>query len=308
MNQEAAMRNQSVALPILGAMLMAIIAAAPALQSTARGQEIDPSELRFDYNLQPRQPLQIYAVGPREEPFLLERAGGIREVVHSKYKRRYERWRKEFLSTETGRRQWEMYAQRSGFILTVTVSAENPFGAETGKYKWNHSGVLTAATIRLGCKIDEGYPSPLPYPVTSSLKIELPYQRSREILAATKIAHEFGHVSQMLSEDSVVIMQNQLIDTYRNIFLTNGHNNLDPRLIELAKKMGGTAEQIYADREYWSEVNAMRYLLERISTKSFQCALIKRIRESIDLYGKNYEERFAQVAAAKASVSGCRWR
>jgi hypothetical protein len=277
------------------------------LPTISRGQDLNLSELSRDFNPHSKQQLQTADTARLEAPYLLAPHNSIREVIPKKYQQRYQRWKNEFLATAMGRRQWQMFQRNPDFTLTVTVSPDSPHGAKTGKFKWNDSGELVAATIALGAKIDEGYPSRAPYPVTESLAIELPYSTRGELLAATKIAHEFGHLNQVVSDGARFQLQNQLIHDYQKILLTNGHNVLDPMLSEWAERMGGTAAQISEDREYWSEVNALLYLLERRSKKSLQCALIKRIRDSIELYGKRYEKRFAQISESKASISGCRW-
>jgi len=76
--------------------------------------------------------------------------GGIKEVIPAKYATRYLAWKKDFLSTEAGREQWDIYAKNQEFTLTITVSRENAEGAATGKYRWDPSGKLVAATITLG--------------------------------------------------------------------------------------------------------------------------------------------------------------
>src|ERR1700738_1417859 len=97
-------------------------------------------------------------------------SGGIREAIDSKYKERYEEWKTEFLSTDIGRAQWDMYAHHPRLVITITVAANNPQGAATGKYKWNDSGELVAATITLGAQVDQGYPSSVYYPVMNALE------------------------------------------------------------------------------------------------------------------------------------------
>src|SRR4051812_39101806 len=84
--------------------------------------------------------------------------GGIKEVIPDKYKERYEQWKKEFLASETGLAQWQKYEQNADFTLTITVIKDDRNGAGSGKYKWDDSGKLVAATITLGNRIDEGYP------------------------------------------------------------------------------------------------------------------------------------------------------
>src|SRR5689334_21439143 len=79
-------------------------------------------------------------------------AGGpsLREVIPPKYQRRYEEWKAEFLATDIGKAQWEMYASHPRLVLTITIGGKNAEGAGTGGYKWNDKGELIAATIVLG--------------------------------------------------------------------------------------------------------------------------------------------------------------
>src|SRR4030095_5293010 len=59
-------------------------------------------------------------------------SGGLREVIEGRYKSRYQVWKNEFLSTDIGRAQWEMYAHHPRLVLTITVADSNPNGAATG--------------------------------------------------------------------------------------------------------------------------------------------------------------------------------
>lgn len=235
---------------------------------------------------------------------------GIREVIGDKHKKRYQEWKTEFLSTRAGRAEWEAYERSDQFLLTITISEDNARGGGTGKYKWNESGELIAATITLGGKIYEGYPSPVYYPVMNSLSPGHSLNAvSGSMLAATKIAHEFGHVKRMARTNPAVYrLQTQLIPMYNSILLSNGRNTRDPRLIELAEKMGGTPVEIWEDREYWGEVGAMLFLRDLTTKQNNQCALFNRIREFVELYAKPYRERFAEVADAKSAFYACSWQ
>jgi hypothetical protein len=235
-----------------------------------------------------------------------DQGGGIKEEIPDKYRARYEAWKNEFVSTETGRRQWEMYAHNKGFTLTINIAADNHHGATTGKYKWSDAGELIGATITLGSQIDEGYPDPVYYPVMNSLAWRgVSDISSGRLLAATKIAHEFGHVNRAASMDGTLYrLQNQLMPIYKRIFLSNGHNTQDPRLLKLARQMGGTSVEIWEDREYWGEANAMLYLRDRISEKSFRCVLFSRIRRTVEFYAEPYAERFKQIAQSEPSLCG----
>jgi YD repeat-containing protein len=237
------------------------------------------------------------------------RAGGIKEEIPAKYTARYSHWKTEFLSTEAGRNQWASYQNNPHFTLTIAMSRENAEGATTGKYKWNDAGQLIAATITLGVRLDAGYPNPIYFPVMNSL---VPTESSNRIdgttLAATKIAHEFGHVNRTIKVDPVLYqLQSQIIPQYNKIFLSNGRNERDPRLLEMAEEIGGTPVQIWEDREYWGEANAMVYLRDRFTEDSIRCSIFSKIRHSVDLYAKNYEPRFLEIARATPSRKICGW-
>src|SRR5260370_39884834 len=123
-----------------------------------------------------------------------------------------------------------MYAQHPRLVLTITVAGNGKKGAGSGKYKWNDTGELVAATIMLGDRLDEGYPSAVYYPVMNALE---PFESRKliggSVLAATKIAHEFGHVMKMSSTpETLYHLQVQLVPVYNKIFLGNGYNVNDP--------------------------------------------------------------------------------
>ena len=238
-----------------------------------------------------------------------ELTGGIREEIPAKYVTRYQDWKNEFLSTEAGRTQWNYYQNNPHFTLNIVVARDNAEGATTGKYKWNEAGQLVSATITLGVRLDEGYPNPIYFPVMNSL---VPNDSSARVsgntLAATKLAHEFGHVNRTGKVDSTVYqLQTQLIPQYNKIFLSNGRDPNDPRLLELSQKIGGTPVQIWEDREYWGEANAMMYLRDRVTEDSLRCTLFNKIKHSVDLYAKDYEPRFIEIAKATPSRKTCGW-
>jgi YD repeat-containing protein len=236
--------------------------------------------------------------------------GGIKEEIPAKYLARYQQWKDEFLSTEAGRTQWNSYQNNPNFTLHITIVKDNAEGATTGKYKWNDAGQLVAATITLGMRLDEGYPNPIYFPVMNSLvPTESASRIGGDTLAATKIAHEFGHVNRTIKADGTVYqLQTQLIPQYNKIFLSNGRNPNDPKLVELANKIGGTPVQIWEDREYWGEVNAMMYLRDRVTDDGLRCTLFSKIRHSVDLYAKDYEKRFLDIAKTSPSRKICGWQ
>jgi hypothetical protein len=238
----------------------------------------------------------------------LSDSGGIREQVPAKYAARYQHWKQEFLSTEIGRQQWASYQNNPSFTLTLVITRDNPEGGNTGNYKWNEEGKLVAATITLGCRLDAGVPNPVYFPVMNSLlSTETRYIRG-ETLAAAKIAHEFGHVNRTAKGDPVLYqLQTQLVPQYNRIFLSNGRDSRDPRLVDLERRMGATPVEIWEDREYWGETNAMLYLRDRFADDGFRCLLFGRIKHSIELYARGYEERFLNIAQSLPSDRRCGW-
>ena len=229
--------------------------------------------------------------------------GGIREDFPEKYRARFERWKAELRSTEFGREQWDKYTTNKQFILTISISGKNEKGAGTGKMLWDDQGNFVGATISLGGNLDEGYPNPIYYPVLNSLSSE----RARHaipgnILAATKIAHELGHLNQAsTAKVEFIQLQNKLIPIYNSILLNNGQRANDEKLVDLRQQMGGTPVEIWESREYWSEVNAMLFLKERISKEEFYCLVFNKIRNNLESYAPNYEQRFDAAPEFKSS-------
>src|SRR3989440_13048824 len=128
-----------------------------------------------------------------------------------------------------------MYSQHPRLQHIITIGCKSMQGAGTGKYKWNEAGELVAATIVLGERLDEGYPSAVYYPVMNALE---PFESKQliggSVLAATKIAHEFGHVMKIsVMSRTLYNLQVQMFPIYNKIFLSNGYNVNDPRLVEI---------------------------------------------------------------------------
>lgn len=226
------------------------------------------------------------------------RDGGIREDIPQKYLDRYNRWKTELLSTEFGRRQWDAYAKNGNFLLTIRMSGAKGKGAGTDNFQWDTKGNFVGATITLGNQIDDGYPNPIYYPVLNSLSAEQSsYVISGRILAATKLSHELGHVAQAATANRELIeKQSKLIPEYTSIFLRNGHNTHDKKLVDLVEEIGGTPIEIWESREYWSEVTAMKFLGERIKDEDYYCFVFNKIRSNITTYAKDYVDRFEPTA------------
>jgi hypothetical protein len=233
--------------------------------------------------------------------------GGIVENIPAKYQARYQKWKTELLSTEFGRMQWEKYSQNKSFILEITVSNKENQGAGTGNYRWNANGELVGASIVLGWKLDKGFPSPVYFPVMNSITdFNIPGEISNETLAATKFMHEFGHVNMTFKTNYATFkMQNSLIPDYNKILLSNGYNTKDPRLLDLASKMGGTPVEIWENREYWGETYAMNYLLDKVQKTDYFCSVVKKINYNVTTFAQTYKDRFFEVANAK-TVPTCR--
>ena len=286
-------------------LFFTVVLAFSAVASTERKPTGAPSpELAYQSLIAAYHGPESVAVAPSDN-----QTGGIKEDIPTKYLDKYQEWKQEFLSTDAGRSQWAQYENNSHFALTITITRDNAEGATTGKYKWNDTGQLVAATITLGSRLDAGYPNPIYFPVMNSL---VPTETSRPIdgttLAATKLAHEFGHVNRTIKADARLYqLQTQLIPQYNSIFLSNGRNASDPKLLDLASKIGGTPVEIWEDREYWGEANAMAYLRDRITDDSVRCTLFSKIKHSVDLYAKTYEKRFFDVVSAVPRTRTCGW-
>ena len=96
------------------------------------------------------------------------------------------------------------------------------------------------------------------------------------------MAHEIGHVNQAAKANmKILLLQNKLMPEYNSIFLKNGRKTNDKKLLDLEQQMGGTPVEIWESREYWSEVNAMLFLKERISKEEFYCYVFNRIKSNL---------------------------
>jgi hypothetical protein len=228
---------------------------------------------------------------------------GITEVVPEKSRTRYQKWKEELLATDFGRNLWETYQNKENFTLTVKVVNKDGKGAGTSDYVWNEAGELIGATISLDSKLDKGFPDPVYYPVMNSIQdFNAKREISGNVLAAAKFAHEFGHVNLTYqSNQEKVVLQNKLMPVYKEIFLSNGYNLSDPKLLEMTDQMGGTPNQIWENREYWGEVSAMNFLLEKTSKTDFYCALLDKMENNISFYAKGYQERFNKVLELKSA-------
>jgi len=220
----------------------------------------------------------------------------IEEVIPPQHRGKYQKWKREFLATETGRRLWDAYDHHPTLTLIIRVSQDLATGASTGEFRWDASGNLTNATITLGCKIDSGYPASVYYPVLSSLKGLDPFCAfGGPILAAAKMAHEFEHVNQASAGGIAYRDQNEMAYAYEALFSVNGYKTNDPRLLELAEKMGGTPVEIFEYREHRSETQAMRYLLERLENDKLRRVFLVSVKKTMNRVAHSFQQPFAEV-------------
>ncbi len=292
--QEEAMSKHNLTSPSI-ALVLILMSVPVDLHSSANGQELPKIRIQQVANVSPIKDQE-------ESQFPESERGGIKEIVPAKYQKRYQAWKTEFMSTEAGRSDWEMYAHNGRFTLTIVVSCEKRNGASVEDNHWDDSGRLNAVTITLGCRIDELYPRTIYYPVTGALAAfqSWPLPNRGKILAATKMAHEFGHVKRLASMDGAQRqLQERTVPLYNGIFRSNGYNTNDPRLMKLAQMMGGTPIQIFADDEYFAEANAMLYIHEKLEKGLLPCSLLTRIKENLALYASSYEQSFIQIAESE---------
>src|SRR4051812_46453725 len=89
----------------------------------------------------------------------------LHEVIAPKYQKRYQEWKSEFLATDIGKAQWEMYASHPRLVLTITIGGKNAEGAGTGGFKRKEKGEAVAGTIVLGGHLQFAYSCAGLYPV-----------------------------------------------------------------------------------------------------------------------------------------------
>jgi len=227
------------------------------------------------------------------DTMLSSSSGGIREDVPKRFRPRFDKWKSELLVTPYGKQAWERFAGRRDFTLTIRVSEERGKGAATDKFVWDDDGNLVAATITLGTELDGGVPPPVYYPVLNALSQPAASPSIRPtVFAAAKLIHEIGHVEQAAAAAAGVLeKESRLVPKYIEIFLNNGLDANDRRLLDLRQQLGGTPTQLWEEREYNSEVVAMRYVTERLSDEDL-CLVLHKVRENLETYGSAFESKF----------------
>ena len=205
--------------------------------------------------------------------------GGVREEIPEKYRERFDRWKLELMSTEFGRNLWDRFAKDRSFVLRIVMSEKERRGGWVGAYQRDHLGKLVGATITIGHKLGEGYPAARYYPVLSSLNLA---RSGGPLLAAAKLAHELGHVSDTADADFRSIqLRDHLTRLYNQRLLVLGFSERDNILVGLARQMGGTPAQISERGEYASEVFTYRYIESRIDEKKNLCRIVRQVRQNL---------------------------
>jgi hypothetical protein len=229
---------------------------------------------------------------------------GIREDVPAKYRSKFEKWKTEFLSTNFGRQQWETYANNDHFLLVIRVDPGRGMGAGTDKFTWDTDGNFIGATITIGSDLDNGFPEPIYYPVLNALAPEPGTAAIRpSVIAAAKLSHEIGHVEQTSNANMKLMqLQSKLIPQYVSIFLKNGFDHSDKRLLELEQQMGGTPTSIWESREYTSELDTMRYISQSIDIDDGLCRVLKRVRRNLAYYAAGHEKEFEAVPGMSSTL------
>ncbi len=229
--------------------------------------------------------------------------GGIREEIPGKYRAKYEIWKAELLSTEFGRSQWQRFVDNKAFILKIEVSGKREKGAGTGELEFNNEGELVGSTVTLGGDIDRGYPNSYYYPVLESLAAtEFIEPQNGRLLAVTKFSHELGHVDQILRESGDLLrLQDKLMPQYSNIFLKNGRDTADKKLVEMANRMGGTPTEIWELREYKSETIALQFLSQKIAGEAYLCDVIRRVQRNVESNARQYRDLFVGLPTLAGS-------
>jgi hypothetical protein len=231
--------------------------------------------------------------------------GGIREEVPQAHKAKFAKWKAELLRTEFGRRQWNRWADSRTVRLTIRVVEDRGKGAGTDRFAWDEDGEFAGATITLGTELSSGLPTPVYYPVLNALSEDPEANVDPTLIAAAKLSHELGHVEQASKADmKLMLLQSKLVPEYVAIFLKNGLNSRDERLLDLERQMGGTPTRIWEEREYNSEVDAMQFVAERMSDDPGVCRFAKRLKQNLAEYAATYKARFEPFARLLSNCTG----
>jgi hypothetical protein len=251
-------------------------------------------------------PPRAQGSGPGPGEAATSAGSGIKEDIDPKLRERYDKWKKELLSTAAGRATWDRFNNDPNFSLTIKMSRQDEkdikdsderFKSEHGGkasdgYRWDESGKLVGATIVLGSKLHQDYPSGDNYPILSSLRppSDQHYDTVKgEVLAAAKMAHELGHVERAASltpaEGKEYHRQNDLLQKIEAQYYKT-HDMNDAELVRLRAELGRDSVGIGTEREHWAEANTIPFLREKLGDK-----LPDRTEDAIKDYQKRYPGR-----------------
>jgi len=144
-----------------------------------------------DERLTDPQRFNLYAYA-RNNPLKFTDPNGddIVENIDKKYKKRYEQWKSQLLSTKEGQRLWNKFTNDQNFTVTISVSKSQQNGAKTTPVVQNDS--VTGANVALGNNIGAAHPPPdSGYLVTGTLQDA---GVSSKVIGGDVFAHELGHV------------------------------------------------------------------------------------------------------------------
>jgi RHS repeat-associated protein len=114
----------------------------------------------------------------------------IVENIDKKYRKHYEQWKSQLLSTKEGQRLWNKFADDKNFTVAISVSKGQDNGAVTTPVVQN--GGITGANIVLGNNIGDAHPpTDSGYLVTGTLQGA---GVDSKVIGGDVFAHELGHV------------------------------------------------------------------------------------------------------------------
>ena len=111
--------------------------------------------------------------------------------------KKYQEWKKKFLSTEAGKKEWAKWNDRQDLTIHMKYDPKRTRGTVTQNYQWDKSGKLTSADMVFGP--NSGQPS-VPKGQTAPPDLARSYPFGSTLSDPGEVitylfSHEFGHVS-----------------------------------------------------------------------------------------------------------------